>query len=136
MKRILVDMSATLIHHGHVRILKAANEFGKVIVALTVDHEILKHKGFEPELCYSSREEIIKSIKYVDSVVPSPWLIEESFLNTHEIDFLVHGSDNSNPIPESRIIILPRTPGISSSHIRNRVLKIEHNKIITQLNKS
>ena len=45
-KRILVDMSATLIHHGHIRLLKKANNFGKVIVALTRDSEIKKYKGY------------------------------------------------------------------------------------------
>ncbi|MBM4230175.1 MAG: cytidyltransferase, partial [Gammaproteobacteria bacterium] len=33
MKRVMVDMSATLIHHGHVRLLKKASEHGRVIVA-------------------------------------------------------------------------------------------------------
>ena len=33
-------MSATLIHHGHIRLLKKASEFGSVIVALTTDEEI------------------------------------------------------------------------------------------------
>ena len=42
MKKILVDMSATLIHHGHVRRLKRASKFGKVVVALTKDKDIKK----------------------------------------------------------------------------------------------
>ena len=33
-KRILVDMSATLIHHGHIRLLKQASELGEVVVGL------------------------------------------------------------------------------------------------------
>ena len=37
-------MSATLIHHGHIRLLKKASKFGKVIVALTTDKEIKKVK--------------------------------------------------------------------------------------------
>ena len=41
MKRILVDMSATLIHHGHTRLLAKASKLGKVIVALTSDSEII-----------------------------------------------------------------------------------------------
>ena len=41
-KRIMVDMSATLIHHGHIRLLKAAKELGDVVVALTTDDEIRK----------------------------------------------------------------------------------------------
>jgi cytidyltransferase-like protein len=124
MKRVLVDMSATLIHHGHIRILKKASKFGKVIVALTVDEEILKVKGYLPELEYSFRKEILESIRYVTEVVPSNWLIDESFLNLHRIDLLVHGDDNSNLIPKNKLLIIPRTKGISSKDLR---LKISSN---------
>ena len=62
MKRIMVDMSATLIHHGHIRLLKKASEFGKVIIGLTSNDEISKQKGYEPELSYSQRKEILESI--------------------------------------------------------------------------
>ena len=51
-KRILVDMSATLLHHGHIRLLKNAKFYGKVIVALTTDDEILKKKGYVPDLTF------------------------------------------------------------------------------------
>ena len=43
-KKILVDISATIIHHGHIRLLKKAHKLGNVIVALTTDKEILKKK--------------------------------------------------------------------------------------------
>jgi len=122
-KRIMVDMSATLIHHGHIRILKAAKEFGTVIVALTTDEEIISKKGYEPELSFESRCEILAAISYVDEVVPSPWLIDESFLDLHNIDLLVHGHDNSNPICPERLLILPRTIGVSSNLLRSRVVK-------------
>ena len=123
MKRIMVDMSATLIHNGHIRILKAAKEHGYLIVALTTDEEILKKKGYEPELDFTSRREVIEAIRFVDEVVPCPWLIEETFLDQHRVDLLVHGSDNSNPISHDRLLILPRTSGISTSIVRGRVLK-------------
>lgn len=35
--RVMVDMSATLLHHGHIRLLKKAHEIGQVVVALTTD---------------------------------------------------------------------------------------------------
>ena len=123
MKRIMVDMSATLIHHGHIRLLRSAKEHGFVVVALTTDEEIRSNKGYEPELDYTSRREVLEAISFVDEVVPSPWLIEESFLDQHRIDLLVHGSDNSNPLPDCRLLLLERTSGISSSILRGRVLK-------------
>ena len=61
--------------------------------------------------------------RYVDEVVPSPWLLDEAFLDRHAIDILVHGSDNSNPIDPQRLLILPRTEGVSSSELRQRVVQ-------------
>lgn len=121
-KRIMVDMSATLLHHGHTRLLQKAAELGNVIVALTTDEEIRKTKGYEPELNYEERKEILESIRYVADVVPCAWLIDEAFLDRHGIDLLVHGDDNVNPISPDRIVVLPRTAGISSSDLRERVL--------------
>ena len=129
-KRILVDMSATLIHHGHIRLLKKASEYGIVIIALTTDEEIKKSKGYSPELSYSEREEILLSIKYVDQVIPSTWLIDEEFLDINNIDLLVHGSDNSNPISKDRLLILPRTQNISSTKLRERAKEIINTKNI------
>lgn len=120
--RICVDMSATLIHHGHVRLLKKAKELGSVVVALTTDEEVQNKKGYKPELSFEERKEVLESIRYVDEVIPSPWLIDDAFLVEHNIDKLVHGSDNSNLIPEEKLVIFPRTEGVSSSDMRSRVL--------------
>ena len=40
----MVDMSATLIHHGHVRLLKKASELGQVTVGLLTDKAVAKYK--------------------------------------------------------------------------------------------
>ena len=63
-KRILVDMACSVLHHGHIRILKKAYKLGKVIVALTSDEQILKYKKFKPKLNFKNRKEILLSIKY------------------------------------------------------------------------
>ena len=122
-KRIMVDMSATLIHHGHIRLLKKASEFGMVIVGLTTDDEIISKKGYQPELDFEHRKEILESIRYVDEVVPVPWLLNESILKKHSIDFLVHGSDNSNLISKDKLKVFPRTEGVSSSNIRQNAMR-------------
>jgi glycerol-3-phosphate cytidylyltransferase len=124
MKRIMVDMSATLIHHGHVRLLKQAKQHGNVIVALTTDDEIEKKKGYVPEIAFENRKEILEAMRYVDEVVPSPWLIDQSFLDQHYVDLLVHGDDNSNHIDKEKLLIFPRTLGISSTLLRQRAKQI------------
>ena len=123
-RRIMVDMSATLIHHGHVRLLKAAKTMGWVIVALTTDDEVRSRKGYEPELTYEQRKEVLEALRYVDEVVPSKWLLDDAFLDEHRVDVLVHGHDNSNDVRPERLKLLPRTGGISSSLLRARVLDV------------
>ena len=127
-KIILVDMSATLIHHGHIRLLKKASELGNVIVALTTDEEIKKNKGYTPELNYKNREEILLSIKYVKNVIPSPWLLDMDYFRSTGADFLVHGNDNSNLIENKYLILFERTKEISSTILRKRVLTVISDK--------
>lgn len=131
-KRILVDMSATIIHHGHIRILKKASKYGLVYVALTSDKQIKKYKGYFPELNYFQRKEIIESIKYVEKVVKSDWIINENFLKKYKISFLVHGNDNSNDVKKDILKIFKRTKNISSNMIRRKSCKIiNSSKILT-----
>ena len=122
-KRILVDMSASLIHHGHIRLLKKAADLGHVVVGLTTDDEIFKKKGFQPELNFSQRKEIIESIRYVDEVMETPRFLDDSILDKYKIDFLVHGDDYSFQIKKKRMKVLPRTVGISSSDIRQNSIR-------------
>lgn len=116
----MVDMSATILHHGHIRLLEKASKYGDVIVALTTDDEVLKHKGYLPELDFDFRKEIIESIKYVKEVIPSLWKLNNDFLKKNKIDFLVHGEDNSNEIDKKKLLILPRTKGVASSELRKK----------------
>ena len=117
-KRVLVDMSLTVLHHGHIRLLEKASKLGYVVVALCTDEEIVKTKGFRPMLTFEHRKEIALAIRYVQEVVECKWLIDEEFLDKHNIDLLVHGDDNVNPVPPERTVIYPRTIGISSTQLR------------------
>lgn len=123
-KRIMVDMSATIIHHGHIRLLHNASKHGKVIVGLTSDEEIKTKKGYTPELEFTHRKEILEAITYVDEVVETPWLLTDKILEEHSIDLLIHGDDNSNHIKKENLLVFPRTEGISSTEIRGKSTKI------------
>ena len=57
-KKIMVDMSATIIHHGHIRLLKKAAKYGEVVVALTSDEEIIKSKGYRPEMNFCKEKKL------------------------------------------------------------------------------
>lgn len=117
-KNILVDMTCSILHHGHIRLLKKASKLGKIIVALTSDKQIIKHKKFKPPLNYNQRKEILMSIKYVSKVIKSDFQITDSFLKKNKIDLLIHGTDNKNLVDKSKLKIIKRTRFISSTLLR------------------
>jgi cytidyltransferase-like protein len=123
-KRILVDLSATLIHHGHIRLLKKSRKYGKIIVALSTDKEVKKYKGYLPELNFKQRKEIVSSIKYVYKVIPSKWKITNQFLKSKKIDIIIRGSDHKKDKFKIKSIVFSRTRGISSNLIRKKAAKI------------
>ena len=59
-----------LFHIGHLTLLKNAKGLcDKLIVGVTVD-ELVLYKGKKAMIPYSDRAEIVRSVKYVDAVVP------------------------------------------------------------------
>ena len=126
-KRVLVDMSTTLLHHGHVRLLRKAKKYGKVLVALTTDIEVKNFKGYLPELNFKSRKEIISSIKYVDKVLPSKAKITNNFLRKNKIDIIIRGDDYKKEKFDIKTIIFPRTKNISTRLIRKKAAIIIKN---------
>lgn len=119
-KRVLVDMSCSVLHHGHVRLLQKAAKYGKVIVGLTSDQDIKKYKKFNPVLNFLNRREILLSIKYVDEVIKSNFIITDKFLKKNNIDFLIHGGDSKNLVDKKKVKIFRRTKKISSSILRKK----------------
>ena len=115
----MVDMTCSILHHGHIRILKKASKFGEVIVALTSDEEILKHKKFKTLLNFAQRKEILLSIKYVSKVIKSQYLITDSFIKANKCDYLFHGSDTQNNANLTNLKTIKRTKNISSTALRN-----------------
>lgn len=115
---VVVDMSATLLHHGHVRLLRFAATLGPVRVALVTDDEIERWKHVVPELSFEERREVLEAVRYVTDVVPAPWLVTDDYLDGIGCKVLVHGDDNVNPVDRHEVVIVPRTTGVSSSDLR------------------
>ena len=122
-KKILLDMSATILHHGHIRLIKKASKYGKVVIGLTKDAQIKKFKGYTPEISFKHRKEILENIRGVYRVIPSNFYINNKFLSKNKIDLLCHGDDNLNDVDKEKIIIFKRTNNISSSLIRMKAAR-------------
>jgi glycerol-3-phosphate cytidylyltransferase len=123
-----------LFHVGHLNLLKNAKAMcDKLIVGVTVD-ELVKYKGKESMIPFEDRIEIVRSIKYVDAVVPQydmdkltackklgatllfvgdDWYGSEKWKH-YEEDFAKEGI---------KIIYFPYTKGISSTIITETLKK-------------
>lgn len=117
-------MSATILHHGHIRLINKAKKYGEVLVGLTKDAHIKKYKGYTPEIKFKYRKEIMQNIKNVNKVIQVNFYIDQKLLKKHKIDYLVHGHDNLNDINKDKLIIFKRTKNISSTIIRKKAAKI------------
>lgn len=92
MKKVYVGMSADLIHHGHINILREAEKLGYVIVGLLSDEAIASYKRL-PLLNYRQRKMIIENIKGVGEVVSQESLDYVPNLKKIKPDYVVHGDD-------------------------------------------
>ena len=56
MKKVYVGMSADIVHHGHMNIIKEAKKLGRVIVGLLTDEAIASYKRL-PLIPYNQRDD-------------------------------------------------------------------------------
>ena len=129
---VLLDMSCSILHHGHIRLIKKASKFGRLTISLTSDKDLKRYKNIKPELNFKQRQEILKSIRYVNKVIPGRYILSQKFLDKHKVDILIQGSDYKRRMFKNKIITFPRTKNISSSKIRKEAAKnyIKFRKIV------
>ncbi len=73
--RVYTGGTFDIIHPGHVALLRQcwvlAEKHGHVTVALNTDDFVERYKGHRPVMSYDERADVLRSIRYVDSVVPN-----------------------------------------------------------------
>jgi glycerol-3-phosphate cytidylyltransferase len=126
-KKVLLDMSCSIIHHGHIRLIKKAAKYGDLVISLTSDKDLKKFKNIHPELSFSQRKEILSSIKYVKKVISGKFILDQKFLNKNNIDIVIQGSDYKDRKFTNKVVTFARTKNISSTLIR-RLAKKNINK--------
>ena len=129
---VFVPMSADLIHHGHINILKKAKKLGRVIVGLMTDKGILSYKKKYPLLKYSERKIVVESIKYVDEIIPIPGLKYVEYAKKYKFNYFVHGDDWKSGVQseqrkklhslmkswDGKVVDIVYTKGVSSSKLK------------------
>ena len=116
-------MSCSIIHHGHIRLIKKAAKYGDLVISLTSDKDLKKFKNIHPELSFSQRKEILSSIKYVKKVISGKFILDQKFLNKNNIDIVIQGSDYKDRKFTNKVVTFARTKNISSTLIRKLAKK-------------
>lgn len=130
MKIVITYGTFDLLHYGHINLLERARKLGDyLIVGLSTD-EFCEEKGKKTYYKYEERKKMLEAIRYVDKVIP-----EHSFdqkfndFKKHKVDVFVIGSDykGSDKLKDidkyCELVILDRTPEISTSKIKNDIKK-------------
>jgi cytidyltransferase-like protein len=131
--RIYTKVVADLFHHGHIRFFKAARELGThLTVGVVPDDRVAAYKGKTPVFSLSERLEIVSACRWVDQVTSNgPKLITKSFMEENNFHIYAFGAFNDQEystklndcpdLPETMRSVIPYTPGISSTIIRERI---------------
>ena len=116
-----------LFHIGHLNILKRAKEqCDHLIVGVSTDDLVENYKGKRPVIPFSERVEIVKSIRYVDEVVPQISMDKYDAWRKYRFNAIFHGDDWKNSEMYNQLIkefdgtgvdfvFLPHTQGTSST---------------------
>ncbi len=126
MKRILTYGTFDLLHYGHIEILRRAKAIGDyLVVALSTD-EFNESKGKIAYHSYDTRKKMLEAIRYVDLVIPeNNWEQKANDVTEYHIDTVVMGSDwaGSDKFDYLKdyceVVFLERTPGVSTTMIKN-----------------
>lgn len=92
MKTVYIAISADILHHGHINLIKKASEYGELIVGVLTDDAVATYKRL-PVLDYNERSFIIENIAGVKKVVPQTTLDYSDNLEKYKPDFVFHGDD-------------------------------------------
>ncbi len=129
-----------LFHIGHLNIIRRAKEkCDKLIVGVTTDELLQVYKNKSPIIPFEERISIVKSIKYVDEVVPQEDMDKMSHWEKLKFNVVFVGDDWQNTDKWKKVesdfndggvavVYFPYTKGTSSTQI-NDILINERKKL-------
>ena len=135
---VYIGLAADNVHHGHMKLLETARNYGEIVIGLLTDSVVAEYKRV-PYLNYEQRKKILLNLKGVVSVVPQNEYDYEKNILKYKPDFMIHGDDwkqgygktlRSNALKAlkkcgGKLIEIPYTRGVSSDAIiRNNSLNL------------
>lgn len=93
-KIVFIDGVFDLYHAGHCKALEnAKKEADYLIVGLHSDRTVRKYSKTLPILNEKERMLVLLSNKYIDEIIYSPYIIDESFIDSHKISHVLSSYD-------------------------------------------
>ncbi len=92
MKKVYVALIADVLHAGHIKVLKEASKYGKVVVGLLTD-KACGELNDVPYLDYEKRKMVVENLAIVDEVIPQESASYKENLLKLKPDYVVHGDD-------------------------------------------
>lgn len=131
-KKVYTTGVFDILHRGHLNILTQAAALGDLVVGVMTDQGVEETKGRKPILSYEERVAQLESLPFVKGVVGYRIPKQTHTYSIMEPDIIVQGDDwlvSGDRTAELayckehgiRVILLPRTEGISTTEIRRRV---------------
>jgi len=112
-----------MFHIGHLNILKKAKELGDYLIVAVSTDSFNEIKGKKTLIPYDQRAEIVKSIKYVDYVIPeNSWDQKINDIKKYSVDVFVIGDDWKGKFDYleklCEVVYLERTKGVSTTYLK------------------
>lgn len=98
---VFISMTMEFFHNGHLKILREGRKYGHVTVGLLTD-AALEDKKPIPMLSYAQREEILRSIEFVDEVIPQTQWDYNPVIKEFQPAVFVHGDKWDGPLEGMR----------------------------------
>jgi cytidyltransferase-like protein len=123
-----------ILHRGHLNILTQAAALGELTVGIMTDQGVEDTKGARPILSIEERDAQIRSLPFVEDVIHYTDVDQRANYANLKPDIVVQGDDWLFSADRStalnflrdnniRLVLLPRTQGISTTEIRRRVAR-------------
>ena len=131
-----VSMVGDLFHVGHINLVRAVRDLGyTVVVGVHSDEEVEGYKR-TPVMTLDERVAAVQACKYVTDVIAgAPTIINEAFMNEHNIDMVFHGHTEAEdhlyaemfevPMKLGKFTRTERTDGISTTMLIERIERVK-----------
>ena len=123
-KKIIITYGTfDMFHIGHLKLLKRLSKMGDKLIVAISDDIFNEGKGKKVMIPYKQRAKIVKSIKYVDKVIPEKnWEQKVRDVQKYKVDTFVMGDDWEGKFDflkeHCEVVYLPRTKDISTTQFK------------------